>query len=488
MVCIEYGTNGTVDSIAPSLFDRLPQELFRPLAAANNRRYWELLCKLLAESWGDGARSPGEEIPRNDVVRVIESFLVMDDPWEDESGETLITPVGIRAVGVYNTFRDSGWLTQRRRGIRDTVTIRPVIAQFFTLLSDFATQEPEFLGSKFFSIQSLLRSVASGEIGADAYAEAARQSKQCMAHIANTGCHIHDLMDSLVATGTAREFVKGFFEDYIEKVFIADYSEIRTKDHPLQYRAAIISTTIQFQHDNDKRESLIKWYQDKQANGDRLKAEILYERDTRQLLRLKDVEQHLRRLDDEIRSANQRAMAFIEYKLRAPRNFDKLIARAILGAGIVHEGHIALPAASGSDLAAEHWLAKPRLTAKELTPTRIDRREPTIEELAWQSLRKRMMDSRMVRPDKLAAYVARHLNGGPSIYSEQLEIESIADLCCYQRLLLIASRNEAPRSITRHDPFVQMLPTLRIQFVEGVETRNEYMQHRRFGIHKEKVT
>lgn len=33
--------------------------------------------------WGEGGRSPREEVPKTMVLRTIESFLVADDPWED---------------------------------------------------------------------------------------------------------------------------------------------------------------------------------------------------------------------------------------------------------------------------------------------------------------------------------------------------------------------------------------------------------------------
>lgn len=466
---------------APPLFDRLPPELFRPLAAGNNRRYWGLLCRLLEELWGDGGRSPGEEAPKPVVIRTIESLLVADDPWEED----LETPVAVRAHGVYNVFKDSGWLTQRRRGVLDTVTVRPVIAQFHTVLSDFAFQEPEFLGSKVRSIYLNLRAVASGEAGGDAFAEAARQSKRCMAHIANTGCRVHDLMDELVSRTSAREFVKGFFEEYVEKLFIADYSEIRTKDHPLQHRTAIVTTAIQFHHDDEKRASIVEWYRDKQTGGDLLKAEALYERDHRHLMRLRDVEDHLRRLDEEIRVANQRAMAFIEYKLRAPRNFDKLVARAISGANALPEGHISLPGAAGFVHASEYGLAKPRNAAKEIPATRLESRPPTAEQLAMESLRKLMAQNRMVKPVNLAKYVARHLDGDKPISSDVLSIDSINDLCCYQRLLLIASRADCPPKMRHNDPHLQMLKRVKVEFVPGMRTRNDYMEHQKFIIRLE---
>jgi hypothetical protein len=467
----------------PPLFDRLPPGIFRPLGAGNNRRYWAVLCRLMEEMWGDGGRSPGEEAPRVVVVRAVETFLAADDPWEEE----LETPIAIRAHGILNLLVESGWLAQRRRGLVDMVTVRPVIAQFFTVLSEFAHHEPEFLGSKVRSIFLNLRAVAAGEASGDQYAEAAKQAKRCMAHIANTGCRVQDLMDALLKRTTARDFVHGFFEEYIQKVFIADYSELRTRDHPLQHRSAIVALTLQFQHDAEKHAALIAWYQDKVAGGDRVKAEALYERDTRLLLRLRDVDDQLRRLDEEIRDANQRAMTFLEYKLRAPKQLDKLIVKAIQSVDAIQEGAIALPPAAGARHACEWGLARPRQLARPSVSTEVERTPPTIEELAMEALRRRMAENRMVKPVQLANYVGRHLAGRHAVSSDDLMITSINDLCCYQRLLLIASRNDCPPAMRRSDPQLQMLKRVRIAFDDDGITRNDFMEHRRFNIQLERA-
>ncbi len=467
----------------PPLFDRLPLELFRPLAASNGRRYWIVLCRLIEEMWGDGGRSPGEEAPKSVVVRNIETLLAADDPWEEE----LETPIAIRAHDIVRFLAESGWLSQRRRGVAEMVTMRPVIAQFHTVLCEFARHEPEFLGSKVRSISLNLRAVVNGEAGGDQYAEAAKQAKQCMAHIANTGCRVQDLMDELMKRTSAREFVRGFFEEYVEKVFIADYSELRTRDHPLQHRSQILAMTLQLQHDEPRREALVAWYQDKKAAGDRVRAEFLYERDTRLLMRLKDVDEQLQRLDEEIRDANQRAIAFIEYKMRAPKQLDKLLARAMRAADRLEEGHAALPAAAGFRHAGHELLAKPRSAAKPIAATEVAKRPPTLQELAMELLRKRMADNRLVDKVKLANYVVRQLGGRAGMTSDELTIGSINDLCCYQRLLLIAAHGACPPSQRRSDPQLQLLKGVYIGFLPDGMTRNPHLEHPRFHIQLERA-
>jgi hypothetical protein len=471
-----------METRTPPLFERIPEDLFRPLAANNNRRYWDLLSRLMAEMWGDGGRSPGEEAPKPVVIRALESLLVADDPWGEELGSGLNT----RAHNAFKTFASSGWLSERRRGVIEHVTVRPVIARFFTLLSDFAYHQPEFISGEVHSICVNLREIVKGS-APQLYTVAAKHAKQCLAHIANTGCRIQDVMDELVSKTSTREFTQGFFERYIDKVFIADYSDMRTNNHPLQHRSEVIKLTLQLQHDPEARDALIGWYAQKLTADDFLRAESLYERDTRQLLRLREVEEHLHRLDEEIRTAYQRALALFEYKLRSPGNFDQLIHQAIRAARDLPEGHIALPGVSGFYHASGTGLAKPRAAPREQRSTPVEKEQPTIKELAMEALRQKMNADRTVTPIKLAQYVARHLQKKQVVLSDDLEIESILDLCCYQKLLLIASRESCPVDRRSDDPHLQMVQGMHLSFVPDAVTRNEYMEHQQFLIRARSV-
>lgn len=467
-----------MEAITPPLFERLPKDLFRPLAAENNHRYWDVLCRLMAEMWGEGGRSPGEETPKSTVIRTIETFLVADDPWDG-----LGSSISIRAHGIFQVLLKAGWLSQRRRGLVEQVTVKPVIARFFAVLAEFAHSKPEFLAGKVRSIFVALREVASGD-APELYHEAATQAKRCMAHITSTSCRIQDLMDVLVTKTTASEFVRGYFEEYIEKLFIADYSDFRTNNHPLQFRSQIIGLVLQFQHDAAIRAVLINWYAD--GGNDLVRAEALYERDTALLMRLRDVEKHLQRLDEEIRDAHQRAMAYFEYKLRSPGNFDKLISRALSAVGGMEENHPALPGISGNFHASELGLARPRTAQRPHEPTSVEPYIPTIEELAMEALRQRMNAERNVTPTKLANYVVGHLGQNAEVTSDDFKIKSISDLCCYQRLLLIASRDSCPLAKRKDDPHLQMVPGMHVVFVPDAETKNEYMKHQQFVIYARK--
>jgi len=114
----------------------------------------------------------------------------------------------------------------------------------------------------------------------------------------------------------------------------------------------------------------------------------------------------------------------------------------------------------------------------------LQRTGPTLEALAMDALRLRMLDARTVSPVKLASYLARHLTHGGQVTSDRLSVESILDLSCYLRLLLIATRSQAKPEYVKEDPYVRMVPRVRVAFTDG-NTENQYLRHRRFAISRE---
>ena len=88
-------------------------------------------------------------------------------------------------------------------------------------------------------------------------------------------------MDSLNTAVTPAQYLYKFFNDYIERVFIGDYRELRTRDHPLSKSHQILRMVEQLDESSSERERLIAWYERKQFPGDLDKAERQYARDVR---------------------------------------------------------------------------------------------------------------------------------------------------------------------------------------------------------------
>ncbi len=424
-------------SAARMLFERLPDRLFAPLASPNRHRYWALLCRLHAKRFGpDAPLPPSHGLALRDVMQDIEDELVTQDSWENEDGTTPDTPLAIRANAVFNRLLESGWMRLERHGVEKKLAMRPTVSQFLTLLVSFAETGPVFVSGKIRSIELNIQQVMEGRADGDTLAETAEQARNLLEHVRNTGTNIRDIMESLGEDVTTAQYVQKFFGDYIEKVFIGDYRELRTREHPLSRRPQILRIVEELHASDDHRARLIAWYEAKRCPGNRARAEHLFEKDIQRLFDLRRIDEFLDRLDEEIRRANRRALAFLDYRLRSLRPVDHLVGRAIASAKENRTPILGDPFPPGDMVSGEH-LAEPRKAKEPSVPSSLRRHIPSEAQLARSRIMLRARDVRSVTPPKLTAYVLRQLNGEARITSENLSPQSLTDVRCFQALATV---------------------------------------------------
>ena len=331
----------------PPLFAVLPAGLFAPLAAANRERYWELLCRLFEEFFGPEAPLPPSiGFQRREITAALENYLLTDDPWESEEGDVPGASLIDRANAIHERFRSTGWLRQERVGAREMVSMTPAVSQFLATLVEFAEHGPTFVSAKVRSIELQLQQVVEGNAFGDALDEAADQARRLLVSLSSMSLKVRDLMPELSRSETTAQFARQWFERYISSFFVGDYADLHKADHPLARRSAILSMAQQIEG-TALREAMLGWYREHLTGGDAERAEARLQRSLRRLHELERIDEYLGRLDEDIRQANRRALAFLDYRLRAPDKLDVLLRRACRGALQAPEDALRLPVAPG---------------------------------------------------------------------------------------------------------------------------------------------
>ncbi len=472
----------------PPLFAVVPNSLFAPLASANHARYWALLCRLYEEFFGpDAPLPPSDGFPRRDITSALERYLLADDPWEEEDGAVPGASLGDRANQVHERLRSAGWLRQERVGAREMVTMMPMVAQFFATLVEFAERGPAFVSAKMRSIELQLRQILNGQAAGDALDEAADQARRLLTQLATVGVRVRDLMPELSRAESTAQFVRAWFERYVAELFIGDYADLHKSDHPLARRSAVLAMVDQLE-DAPQRERLLGWYANRMYEGDTSRAAQRLARSVARLKELSRIDEYLGRLDDDIRHANQRALAFLDYRLRTPARFDLLLRRAIAGAGAATEDTLRLPVPSGG-LIDSAQLRGPRRKPAAITRSANALREPTPEQRARLSLLRRMKRARLVTPEDLARYVARHLPPDGPIDSRALTIAGIADLRAWQTLFTLALRGHRLGGLRRDDPLARLARGFHVELRDDAPPRESaYLQAPHFAIHRNRLS
>lgn len=446
----------TASAAVMLLFERIPERLFAPLASPNKQTYWAMLCMLYANRFGpDAPLPPSHGFTTRSITQDIEEELVIHDSWIEEDGATPETPLNIRAITIFNRLHDCGWLRLDRHGVDKRVSMTPVVNQFLGQLINFAETGPIYVAGKIRSIEANLKLVVEGA-GGDSLSEAADQARNLLEHIRNTGTNVRDLMSALGSEETTTQYVRRFFSDFIEQVFIGDYKELRTREHPLSRRPQILRWVEELHGSEQSRGRLISWYETKRFQGDRAKAERMFERDVQKLRDIQRIDDYLERLDDEIRRANRRALAYLDYRLRSLRPIDQAVDAAISRVMDSHEDVHDSPFAPG-DMISPANLAEPRRQEPREKAPQLRETIPTDEDIARAKLRALARNVRMVNAPKLVEFVSRQLSGRQVISSEELQIKSIADVCAYQALLVLGAAMESGSSFLQQ----QALPLMR---------------------------
>lgn len=446
------------------LFDRIPETLFNPLGSKSHRQYWKLLCVLYQKRFGPEAPLPPiHGYPIREIVADVEECLEIEGPLEDDevpSGADE-TPTS-RASSVFRYLASRGWFQTEKHGVIETVMMAPAVRQLLANVIQFAETGPVFVSGKIRSIDINLRLVLSGEAAGDTLIEAADQSRNLLEHVRNTGTNVRDIMASISRENSTAIYVQRFFNDYVERVFIGDYKELRTTEHPFSKLHEILSAVDQLHETEVDRQRLITWYVEKRASGDHRLAEFLFERDLDRIRELTRIEPYLRRLDEEIRSANHRALAVFDYHLRSLKPVDHLVKNAIHA---LLQGRIpatAYPFAPGHMVNAQ-LLAEPKQQRVRPPAAKLRKTVVSDHQIALSRLIHRATERRMVTTHKIAEYVIHQLDGRASFDSQDAKQDSIESVRMFQTLSMVALQYSAK---SRH---VQMeargvAPGLEVQF------------------------
>ncbi|MBX3656504.1 MAG: hypothetical protein KF686_20190 [Ramlibacter sp.] len=440
-----------------NLFDRLPAGLFGPLTGVYHRRAWDLLVRLSQRFFGADCVPPyAEGYLHEQVVKEIERFL-LDHDWPEQ--EAAATPINVQANQWLARLVDTGWLIEDRVGLRLFISMRPVVARFFDTLEQFALDGPQLVGGSIQVIYNQLKSVQEDpQRQAAGFQTAAQLCSRLINSLNATTLRVRDLIRDLTQEQVTPIFVKRFFSEHIEELYVRDFRQMRTENHPLMLRFEIIELVETVATAEPARGRLIAGY--RELPGARLEAvEETLARDVARFQRLLDVEKFLERMDRVIDSATQRALAYLGYRLKASERLEDVLADTVASAcklaaqGGSIEGRLLSPA----PLIADYRLRMPNMPAAKPARRAMVRREMTARERAELFLRRAMVRHRDTTPAALRRYVLAHLAPGSEVEGDQLPVRGVDDAVAILVLMRLAAIGRVNPKALRANPLLRNL-------------------------------
>lgn len=467
-----------------SLFDRLPEEIFRPLSAPTRRQAWDLLVHLYDQFFSpDAPPVDADGLLHRTVTMEIERFIQNRADWLAEDGETPETPLNVRANLALTRLVECGWLREERTGVRVFLDMHPTVQKFLELLWQFAEEGPQLIGGKVQLIYNQLTEVDKNpSLQAAGFSEAAKQARQLISLLKNTTVRVKDVLASLAEKDSTAAYIAAFFNDYISKIFIRDYHELHTENHPLRHRFDILRIVHALRDDDEKRAVLIGWYRTAHRLSTDEEASEMFERDVSRFLLFNQIETYLERLDASINRATSRAIAYINYSLRTRSHLDVLIRQCIESAERAEAASVPLMAAlPAGQLFSEKRLREAREPAAPAQRSSIRKRTMTPEQKAIIALHKAMTRRREITPKMVRDYISTQMQSGAPLTSDGMQIQSVSDLVVYASLSRLGMGSK--RQLARIGyPLAVQMPEVLVTLEKGSATENDYLIVPRFTV------
>lgn len=450
------------------LFDRIPGELLRPLTGGGRAAMWELLVHLNEALFCvDVLGGNGDGHLRRRVIDEIQSFLLDRVDWHGDEEDAEKGSVGERANALLNRIIDCGWIKPHVIGARTYLLMPPVVQRFLETLIKFAEDGAQFVSGRVQIIFNSLRALAdTTELRASDAAllsTVARDARDLLSSLANTSVRIRDVLALLREEDVTSRYVQRFFRDYISDLYIKDYRDLRTENHPMRHRNDIVAIAEEMRGNLLRRDGMIRAYKDHHKVRNIARAEQMFEKDIAFILRFRQVEEYLDRLDDNVNRATRAALATLSYRLRTPSNLSQqLLFAAQAVAALPDHAEITWPLMQGAVFGTDR-LRQPVVPYTEPEISKIRRRPLTPEQRAYSEMRRAMVRARQVSAAQVRKYRETRLPQGTPVSSEQLRIETVEDLVMAMALSRASFlRASMPPRRQKDDPLLRAMRGLEI--------------------------
>lgn len=428
------------------LFTRLPSGLFSPLASPGREWYWKFILDLYDRRFGpDAAGGSAEGILRKYVTQDAENFLLNHLDWMMDGGDAT-SPVSVRSSQLVDRLIESGWLQIDRRGTKTYVRMHYTVSAFLALMIQFADEGPTVVAGQVQSIHNNLVAVkADPNSQAAAFNAAARDTVKLFGYLNAMTMRVSEVMDKLSKSDHLSLYLRDFFTNYIKTIYIADYGELRTKNHPLRNRRAILDIVGDLADSEASRATLVAWYIKTLSPGDAAEGSRLFDRDVRRFERFSEVDRYLDRLDESITKAISQSVSYIDYRVRNHGRIDRVLKQLMDAAVEIDDPEELKVAFTQGELFGEHMLRDAPEAKPVKVRTLITDEPETARHIAIINLNRLKNLARQIVPARLGAYCMRAVAAGGD--STAMPMNAVSDFTDYMAILTYGIAETAMKAV-----------------------------------------
>ncbi len=445
------------------LFQRLPDEIFRPLAGPNRALFEEVLRFLYDYLNNEDLLLDATFLPRRTVIKEIEEFLAQKDRLlsivNEEAEETVAaqeTPNGA-ARYLYQRLVKTGWLEQEEDNYEVYVVMPPYANSLLEALVGIALAEKKNYGSTVSSINIQLEAILSSPSkNAHAFLEVVKSAKDFTHHLQNIVTGIRGFQETISRHDAPQKVMATFFEDFVESILISDYTSLQEENNPFRHRSSVLNHLQFIKYDNKTLTILAQLYQEERGiQESEARAKVLDDIDRISRVfqsvdrRLSAIDHYRKRLESRvsemIRYLDRASPDFINRGIETLTRFDERAKEPIvvqpptpptwLSVNYISMNSLRFPKKRREQ---KHVLLKPQVAISD-------------EARAEKQRMREYLNRRSVSVEKVTHYIDNQMSDQTLMTAAEFKVETIEDLVSFVFIPYLSQITPTGRE--KHAPF-----------------------------------
>ncbi|MFP8967167.1 Wadjet anti-phage system protein JetA family protein [Pokkaliibacter sp. CJK22405] len=435
------------------LFNHLPDELFAPLSGSNKAIYQTVLLELADVFFDEDSVDPF--IPRDLVRSSIEEAIVRHGfrhwvPEQEGEGDS-VRSVPETAGRIYRRLIQTGWLEEETKLYRTFVLMAPAVSFTLRALVSVARQAKRSYGGTILNVLSSVEfAINDPEHRGLALQEAAATAAQFSAHLTDMLLGLRELRRSIAATNDPKRILKGFFEEFVERILVADYKTLKTQNNPFRFRRQILAQLRDLQFDPPKLAALARHYQE-QLGLSYVESQNLVHKHITRVIRIFDsVDERLSIIDDFRFRLEKRVADTVRYMDKTTPGLSAYLQRLITA--VSEHDEETIPAIGTLNQPAFISPRSVRVPPRRrpVPPPRVIRQQAIDPEvLALRERFKSFKARREVSAEKVGAYLETQLASKARIDAKDFAIDSIEDYVCFSYVRHMMSMGKQGKQLSQ---------------------------------------
>jgi hypothetical protein len=454
------------DASRPPLFGQLGPDIFTVFSGGNRLLYERAILAVYDEFYRSDLRFPTEA----EVVGVIYDCITRNPAlWtEDEAAvdlDRLVTRTGRRvrrrrvagvddqATGtaisrsrhIYNRMLQTGWLDEASYGLKTTVEMPSGAIRLAEFLCSLKEGGAEQLGGLVVEVRNAIRAVREkpGE-NALGLNKAAQDSARFGRYLRSVLAALREVDRQVLSSDTLADRLRHYFEDFIERLLLRDYTSLSTTAHPYRHRRTILGALEALEDSEIDLAAVADAYLEARLVTDGQAARALVHEDLFQIRRVFErieetfqaIQQHRSRLETRLRNVVRyagRRTNFLQRSEHVIRCLDDAFARGtddLAVTGLI-EPRMTVVA---PELLARPRGARPEIAEADLALPPAD----PIREFRRQ-LEREYLDRLTISPAKICRFLERRVPPFGEAAAASMRIETIDDFLAFDAVRMMVA-------------------------------------------------